>query len=250
MIIHPQKQIRAGRSRAFTLVELLMVMAIMLVIMGFVIVAFPSYRQGGQPYERHAKFRGRVEPGAPARAGSEPRGGSAVLLPAGAHGWDHRHGLPGDALHRVRCIGEHQHEHQLGDGLRRRGESAATCSGCPPASSFIPRAPSPGVRAPTSPRCFPRWTMPPPPPPPRRRLAQHRPPPSLKATYGTEYFPGNGNVVAVAYAAFQFKPNASTTLDPLGTLGSSASTSDKWFMSFVLEIRCQDGCLEQRPSRP
>ena len=58
---------------------------------------------------------------------------------------------------------------------------------------------------------------------------------SLKPSYGTEYFPGNGTVVPVAYAAFQFKPNGGTNLDPLGTGGSSTTSSDKWFMSFITQ---------------
>ncbi|HWB59858.1 MAG TPA: Verru_Chthon cassette protein D [Chthoniobacteraceae bacterium] len=56
---------------------------------------------------------------------------------------------------------------------------------------------------------------------------------SLRGTYGIEYFPGNTNPIPVAYAAFQFKPSGGTNLDPLGTGGSSAASSDKWFVSLI-----------------
>ena len=57
---------------------------------------------------------------------------------------------------------------------------------------------------------------------------------ALKPTTGTEYFPGAST--PTSYAAFQFTPSGGTNLDPLGTLGAATSTSDKWFMSFKTQV--------------
>jgi uncharacterized protein (TIGR02596 family) len=62
---------------------------------------------------------------------------------------------------------------------------------------------------------------------------------TLKPTTGTEVFPGSAT--PVSYAAFQFRPTGGTNLDPLGTLGSNSSTSDKWFMSFKTQVDAVQG---------
>lgn len=250
MITHPLTQMQAAPSssdrekgrntplaspirsmaRAFTVVELLMVMAIMLVVMGFVIVAFPTIgkagnltsgaqsfvdllnqaRQSALGLNRFVEVRFYYLPGptdgttatayramriivCDVSGNTSTTNGTTTTYATGAN--------PGNVQ-------------RLPTGVIIYSNSNAGSGG----TYFTTLLPAmTGASSSTAPT--PTWPA---------AIST-----SLKAAYGTEYLPGNGTVVPVAYAAIQFKPTGGTNLDPLGTAGVSGSTSDKWFISFV-----------------
>lgn len=228
---HLQKQIRAGRSRAFTLVELLMVMGVMLVIMGLAVVAFPNIGKAGNltsgaqsfvdalnqgrqfalALNRTVEVRFYYLPGATdgtkatqyramriivsdASGNTSTNNGNATVYAAGAS--------PQPVV-------------RLPAGVIVYSSAQAGTSGF--FTTLLPEMD--GASSSTAPTA--NWG----------NIATT----TLKAAYGTEYFPGNGTVVPVAYAAIQFKPNGGTNLDPLGTLGTTANSSDEWFMTLMSE---------------
>lgn len=67
---------------------------------------------------------------------------------------------------------------------------------------------------------------------------------STSVSTGTETFPGN---TQVTYASFQFKPSGGTSLSTLGTTAVSGQKSDKWFMSFKNQTDPVDGTI--RPAK-
>lgn len=231
MRTQPLKKLQNNRSRAFTLVELLMVMAVMLVIMGLVVVAFPNIGKAGNltngsqsfvdalnqarqyalALNRNVEVRFYYLPGptdgtkatqyramriivSDASGNTSTNNGSTTVYAAGAS--------PQPVV-------------RLPAGVIVYSSTQAGTSGY--FTTLLPEMDN--ASASTAPTA--NWG----------NIATT----TLKAAYGTEYFPGNGTVVPVAYAAIQFKPNGSTNLDPLGTVGTNATTSDEWFMTLMAE---------------
>lgn len=220
-----------GRKGAFTLVELLMVMAIMLVILGLVVINYPNIGKAGNLTNGAANFADMLNQ---ARQSALALNRSVEVrfyyLPGPTDG------TTATAYRAMRIIicdssgntsttasttttytpgAQPQPVQRLPEGVVIFASTTANSLG----TYFTTMLPAmTGATASTAPTAT--W--------PSAVTT------SLKPAYGTEYLPGTGTVVPMAYVAFQFKPNGGTNLDPLGTGGSSSSSSDKWFMSFVL----------------
>jgi uncharacterized protein (TIGR02596 family) len=218
MITYPRKQTRA---RGFTLVELLMVMAIMLVVMGLVVSAFPSLGKAGNLTNGTASF---VDALNQARQYALSQNRTVEVrfyyLPGPTDG------TTCTAYRAMRIIVCDANGLTM-DPVNTTSYSAGAKPG------LIQKLPVgiiiytdttgkfttllPAMSNSTSPS--PTWPG---------AIST-----SLKAATGTETLPGA--TTATSYAAFQFKPTGGTNLDPLGTIGSNSSTSDKWFMSFKIQ---------------
>jgi uncharacterized protein (TIGR02596 family) len=227
MITPLQKQMR---KRGFTLIELLMVMAIMLVIMGLVVVAFPGLgkasnltngaqsfvdllnqaRQNALTTNRNVEVRFYYLPGpTDGTTATAYRGMRIITCDA--------YGQTNDPVTTtIFSLGAKPSPMQrLPAGIIIYSGTAVNASG----KYFTTLLPS--MTSSTNPVAT--W-------PASYSSVGMKPYTGTAATNTAEVLPGAiGGTTPVAYAAFQFKPNGGTNLDPNKSIG------DAWFMTFKIE---------------